>query len=540
MLSFLNKKSKSIIGAATIVGVLSFASRLVGLVRDRILAGEFGAGEVLDAYYAAFKVPDFMFSLIVVGSLSASFIPLFTKYYARKISQEKAWHFTNKILHVVGVLMVVVSVALGFGADFVVGLIAPGFSASQQEFVVELFRIMLGAQVILAFSVVFGSVLQSLKRFFLYALSPILYNVGIILGAVLLVPIMGPVGLAWGVVLGALMHLVVQTIGVLNAGYRYRFAWGLRDKDTLEMLKLTGPRMLGIAINQVMFVILTIIATTLATGSVTIFQFAYNIQFFPVGIIGVSFAIAAFPTFSEAVERKKMSEFIEMFSSTVRNILFLLVPLMILFLVMRAQIVRVVVGAGSFDWEATILTADTLAFFALTFIPQAFVFLLARAFFALHDTVTPMTAGIIATIVGLISALWLTGHFGVIGLGMGYSIAAIINMVLLWVPLRQRIGKLDGERILLAVFKISVAGMLCLVVMQLLKPVVVSFITLDTFFGVFLQGFVAGISGWGVYIGVAALLRTQELYSIIAGFRRKFFKSYKPEESVSVEGQLSS
>ena len=540
MLAFFNKQSKSIIGAATIVGVLSFASRIVGLVRDRILAGEFGAGEVLDAYYAAFKVPDFMFSLIVVGSLSASFIPLFTKYYTRKISRKKAWEFTNRILHLVGLAIVVVSVALGFGADYVVTLIAPGFSVEQQAFVVELFRIMLGAQVILAISVVFGSVLQSLKRFFIYALSPILYNVGIIIGALFLVPIIGPIGLAWGVVLGALMHLIVQTIGVVHAGYRYKFSWSLRDKDTAELVRLTGPRMLGIAINQVMFVILTIIATTLATGSVTIFQFAYNIQFFPVGIIGVSFAIAAFPTFSETVERKKMKEFVEMFSSTVRNILFLLVPLMILFLVMRAQIVRVVVGAGAFDWEATILTADTLAFFTLTFIPQAFVFLLARAFFALHDTVTPMTAGIVATIAGLISALWLTEHFGVIGLGMGYSIAAIINMVLLWVPLRQRIGSLDGERILQTVFKITIAGMLCMLVMQLLKLVVVNFITLDTFAGVFLQGFIAGFAGWIVYVAVAALLKTQELFSVIAGLRKKFFKSYKPEESVSVEGQVSS
>src|SRR3989339_799503 len=534
MFRFINKESKTIIGAATIVGVLSFASRLIGLIRDRILAGTFGAGDTLDAYYAAFKFPDLMFGLLVVGSLSACFIPLFAKHFYHPLQKEQAWKFTNNTLHLVGTAVIIVSLFLAIFARPFAEIIAPGFTFEKQVLVIAFFRIMLLAQILLAFSVIFGSVLQSMKRFLLYALSPVLYNVGIIIGAVWFVNWFGPLGLGWGVVFGAFLHLIVQLYGVISSGYRYKWSFSFQDKDTKEMFKLTGPRMIGIAMNQILFVLLTIIATTLSVGSVTIFQFAYNIQFFPVGIIGVSYAIAAFPSFSEYIEKGDEKQFIRLFSSTVRQILFFLVPLMILFLILRAQIVRVVVGAGSFDWDATILTANTLGFFALTFIPQSLVYLLARAFFAKHDTMTPMTAGIIATFFGVISAFWLKGHFGVVGLGIAYSLASIVNIALLWVPLREKFGSLDELRIIQSLFKISVAGMVCAVVMQLIKPVVVSVISLETFFGVFSQGFVAGIFGLISYILIMFLLRSEELESFLSGMRRKVFKSYKPEEPVSL------
>lgn len=540
MLKFFHSESKTIVSAAAIVGVLSFASRLVGLVRDRILAGAFGAGDVLDAYYAAFKIPDLMFGLVVVGSLSASFIPLFTKYYARPLSKQKAWDFANNTLHIVTVLVVIVSIVLMIFAEPLSGIIAPGFSLDKQMIVMRLFRVMLLAQIILAVSVIFGSVLQSLKRFTLYALSPILYNVGIIIGAVFFVDWLGVIGLAWGVVLGALLHLGVQTYGVLNSGYRYKFVWRLRDADTSEMIRLTGPRMLGIAINQIMFVILTIIATTLAAGSVTVFQFAYNIQYFPIGIIGVSYAIAAFPSFCEHVERRDLKRFIKTFSSTVRHILFFLIPMMMLFLILRAQIVRVVVGAGAFDWDATILTADTLAFFALTFVPQALIYVLARAFFAFHDTVTPLTAGIVATITGLMGALWFSTHFGVIGLGIAFSVASIVNIALLWVPLRQRVGSLDELHIVQSLFKMSIAGIGAALVMQFMKPIVVQIISLDTFFGVFLQGLIAGGLGLVVYFAICYFLKAEELFDVLSGLKKKFLKEYKPQEAVELNSSSSS
>ena len=267
---FFNSESKTIVGAALIVGVLSFVSRIVGLVRDRILAGEFGAGNILDVYYAAFKLPDLLFGLIVVGAISASFIPLFIKHYHRALGRDKAWQMTNNVLHMILAAMLLLSLVLFVFAQPFAELVAPGFVPVQQAAVAYFMRVMILAQILLAGSMVFGSVLQGLKRFMLYALAPVFYNIGIIVGAVFFVDWLGPIGLAWGVVFGAFLHLLVQVYGVYKAGYRYKFIWQPKDKDTIEIVRMMGPRMLGIGLSQFQIVILTIIATTLAAGSVTI------------------------------------------------------------------------------------------------------------------------------------------------------------------------------------------------------------------------------------------------------------------------------
>jgi len=535
VLRFLNSESKTIVSAAAIVGVLSFASRLVGLVRDRILAGMFGAGNTLDIYYAAFKVPDFLFSLIVVGSVSASFIPLFVKYYNRNESKKTAWDFANNTLHLVVAAMTLLTVVLIVFAGPIATLIAPGFEVAKQEEVAVFMRVMLLAQIILAGSMVFGSVLQGIKRFALYSLAPIFYNIGIIIGAVWLVDAFGVIGLAWGVVLGAGLHLLVQIIGVIGAGYQYKFSFNIHDKDTLDVLKLAGPRMLGIAVAQINVLVFTMIASTLAVGSVTIFQYAYNIQFFAVGIIGVSYAVVAFPSFSEHLARRDIKGFLRIFSATTRQILFFIIPLSALFLVLRAQIVRVVVGAGAFDWAATVLTANTLALFTFSFATQALVYLLARAFFALHNTVTPLVAGLIAALVGIISAMWFSEMYGVMGLGLAFSLSSFVNLVLLWVPLRQKLGQLDERRILRTLYIVIISSIAAAIVTQLVKIFLGNRISLDTFFSVLGQGVIAGCLGLVAYVFVAYLLGSEELKDFTGGMRRKFFKKFKPSEPVSNE-----
>ncbi|MBI2475147.1 murein biosynthesis integral membrane protein MurJ [Candidatus Uhrbacteria bacterium] len=523
MFRFLHTESKTIIGAAAIVGALSFVSRFVGFIRDRLLAGAFGAGDTLDVYYAAFKVPDLMFNLIVVGAISSSFIPLFSELYFGN-RKEEAWKFTNTVLHILGLIMIVLSIILLLFSNPISALIAPGFNDVKREAVSEFMRVMLIAQVLLSFSMVFGSVLQSFKQFFLYSLAPIFYNIGIIFGALFFTKFFGPIGLAWGVVLGAFLHVLSQWIECRRSGYSHKFVFSKNTKEIKEMVRMTSPRMLGIVVNQLLFFILMIIATTLPTGSVTVFQFAYNIQFFPVGIIGVSFAIAAFPLFSEHILHDDIKSFRESFSSTIRQTLFLLIPFMLLFLILRSQIVRVVVGAGAFDWTSTVLTADTLAFFALTFIPQAFVFILARAFFALHDSITPLTAGLVGALIGIISAYLFSPTFGVVGLGMAYSLSAIINAVLLWVPLRQRIKSLDEASILQSIIKFAVSGLISGVVMQGIKYVLVLFLPLHTFFDVFFQGLVAGGVGLFAYFLIAWLLKADEMKAFVESMQKKILK----------------
>lgn len=533
MLKFLHSQSRTIIGAATLVGVLSFVSRLVGFVRDRILAGAFGAGDTLDIYYAAFKIPDLLFTLITVGAVSASFIPIFLSHYHQPLGEERAWRFTNNVLHLLVGGMLALSVLLILFAQPLAELVAPGFPALKQLRVASFMRIMFVAQALLAASMVYGSVLQSLKKFFLFSLAPIVYNVGIIVGALWLVDVLGVWGLAWGVVLGAGLHLCVQLYGAHKSGYRYAFYADVRSKDAREMLALMGPRMLGLAVGQLMVLVLAIIATTLPAGSLTIFQFAYNIQFFAVGIIGVSFAIAAFPSLSESAQQGDTDGFVDTIATTTRQLLYLLVPMTLLFLIVRAQIVRVVVGAGAFDWPATIATADTLAFFTLTFIPQSLVFLFARAFYALRDTVTPLAVALVSALTGVLGALLLREAFGVVSLAMAYSLSALVNAALLWVSLRQRTGTLREAALVPLLFKLALCAMGSGIVMQLLKPVVTSVLTLDSFVGVFLQGFIAGGIGLLAYVLLAHVLRVPEQQRLWAGIRRRALSRARVQEAVS-------
>ncbi len=535
MMAWFNSESKTIAGAAMLVGVLSLVSRVVGFIRDRILAGAFGAGDVLDAYYAAFKLPDTLFSLLVLGALSASFIPLFSKYYHRVGGRSEAWRFTNGVLNLLAVAMGIGSLGLLIFAKPLSELIAPGFPELKQELVASMTRVMLLAQFILALSVVFGSVLQGLKRFFIYSLAPIFYNLGIMIGAAWLAPWLGPIGLAWGVVLGAFLHFLVQLYGVLQAGYRYEPLFDGKRRDVREAFVLMGPRVLGLAVAQLNVVMMTIIASSLGRGSVTVFHFAYNIQYLPIGMIGISYAIAAFPVLSEHAEKNQPERFVHAFSSSVRQMLMFIVPLTFLFLILRAQIVRVVVGAGAFGWIETIATANTLAFFTLSFFAQCLVLLLARAYFALQDTITPLLSGVVSAVVTLLGSLYFTEHAGVVGLALAYSIGSIVNVALLWVPLRVRLGSLGESSIVNALYIFTGAGLVSGVVMQLLKPVAAAMIPLETFFGVLMQGLFAGGIGLFVYVLIAWLFKSQEVIDFIASVRRRFFKTYQPEEIVPTE-----
>jgi len=527
------QESKTIVSAATIVAAFSLLSRVAGFIRDRILAGTFGAGNTLDAYYTAFILPDSVYNLLVVGALSASFIPLFLKYLGKEPNMRRAWELTNSVFNVLAVFFMGVAVILFIFAKPAAHLIAPGFNEIQIALTTKMMRVMFLASFLLALSVVFGSVLQALKKFLVYSIAPILYNVGIIIGALVFVPFMGPMGLPWGVVLGALMHLTTQALAVIGNGYRYQWLWRPLDHETKEIGKLMLPRTLGVGVSMLNTSMMTVIATTLGAGSVTIYQFAYNIQFFPIGVIAVSFAVAAFPTFVEYVTENDRRGFARAFSETVRQIFFFLIPASILFLLLRAQIVRVVVGAGAFGWQETIQTADTLAFFVLSLFAQGLVYLFARAFFAHRDTTTPLVAGLVGAVVNVIAALLFSREFGVVGLGIAFSLGAVVNLSLLWAMLRQKIGSLNESEIIASLLRMSIAGIGCGLIIQLLKSWLVRFITLDTFFGVLSQGLIAGLTGLAVYCLIAYFLKSPEMLGFMSAMHRRFFRAFRPTEAIA-------
>jgi len=513
-----NGESKTITSAAIILGATSLISRLLGILRDRVLAGEFGAGSELDIYYAAFRIPDLIFNLLILGALSAGFIPVFTGYLAKK---NKAWELLNDVLNVMVFSLILISSLLIILAPWLVKLITPGFNPAQLETTALMTQIMFLSPLLLGISGIFGSVLQSLKRFFIYSLAPILYNIGIIIGALFFVPFFGIFGLAWGVVFGAFLHMIIQVIAVFALGYRYQWTFNLNHPGLIKIIKMMIPRTLGLVISQINFLVVTIIGSTLAVGSITIFNLANNIQSFPLGIFGVSFAIAAFPTLAELSKKKK--EFIQTFSLAIRQILFLIIPASALLIILRAQIVRVILGSGKFDWEDTVLTLETLSLFALSLFAQSLILVLARAFYAQQDSKTPFYAGLLSALANVILSVMLVEPLGVSGLALAFSLASILNFILLTLLLHYRLGQLDGERISISFVKISIATFMLALTAQAIKYPIERMMGLQTFIGVATQTIAAGLGGLAIYLLICWLLKNEELNMFMTVFKKRFF-----------------
>ncbi|MEK7190068.1 MAG: murein biosynthesis integral membrane protein MurJ [Patescibacteria group bacterium] len=538
---FLNNQSKTITGAAIILGAASLASRLLGLIRDRVLAHYFGAGPIMDSYYAAFKIPDMLYTLSIIGALSAGLIPIFTKIYLKSGDDKKeAWKLISNTINILAVALAAVSFVLILIAPWIVPLIAPGFDGEKKEMPIIFTRIMLLSPILLGLSAVVGGVLQSLKNFFIYSLSPIFYNVGIIIGAVALVPMFGYKGLAMGVILGAFLHLLIQLPSLWRAGFRYSPIFNWRDQNFLMIIRLMIPRTLGLAALQLNMVFITAVASTLSVGAVTVFNYAYNLQSFSLGIIGVSFAVAALPTLSALAAEKNWQEMIKDISSVARQMLFFIIPLSVIFLMLRAQIVRVALGSGAFGWDATIRTADTLAFFSLSLFAQCLSMLLARAFYAMENTKTPLKIGVVTVIVNIVLGLYFTRSlgFGVEGLALAFTLAWILNTALFWIFLRLRLGSLDEENVLGAVYKMSIAALLMGLAIQGLKYVIAPMVNMETFLGIFTQGAVAGLGGLAVYALAGLALRSHEMQVFIETIKKRLVRRANLPRDVSGIGEV--
>jgi len=508
-----NGTNRRVISAALLLGVASLGSRLIGLLRERVLTSTFGAGDTFDAFVAAFRLPDLIFNLIVVGALSAAFIPLFTEKLVNgsKKNNAAAFDFALSVLHVVFIAVTALSALYVWQAHHLVPLLAPGFSGEKLELTIRLSRIMALQPLLLGISFVFSGVLNSFKRFIAYALAPIAYNLGIIAGVIWLVPIMGLNGIGWGVVLGAALHMLVQLPSVLAVGLRWRPVIGWSSRDMKKLLSMIIPRVFGLAGQQVNLFVVTIIGSTLAAGSITAFHLANNLQSLPIGVIGIAFAQAAFPTLAEQVARKKHKEFKNTLTQAFRYILFFIVPTSTFFFLLRAQMVRVLFGAGAFDWEDTVLTLETLGWLIISLFAQATIPLLTRAFYVRHNTITPVIISLVSMVVNVVLAVMLAPTLGIQGLALAFSVAAIVQLALLLSTLHWQLKGFNDQAVLLSLARITAATILAGVAVQFIKYPIAQVVDMQRLWGVLLQLIVSFAGGVGVYIGFCILFRSDEL-----------------------------
>jgi len=416
----LNSKTKTVSLAALVLGVSAFFSYVLGALRDNFLANLL-PNRLADVYWAAFRVPDFIYGLLITGGITAAFLPVFATHF--KDSKESAQRLFKDVFAVFLLFLIFLSVIFFFLAPYLVHWTVPGFTAEQKEQTVYLMRIMFLSPVILGASAIFSGALQYLDLFYAFAFSPIVYNIGILFGILVLYPLLGLPGLAWGVVLGALMHLVVQAFPALRAGFSPGLSLRLKEKEGLwKIFKLMLPRTVSSAAYNINLIVITAIASTLTAGSIKVFNLSNNLYCVPVGLVGVSFASAVFPALSRSFASERKDAFLGIFSRNLKNIVFFILPLSGFLFVLRAQVVRLIYGTqfvtnGYFGWWETRLTASSLGVLAVSLFAASLIPLLSRAFFALHDTKQPVKIAVFSIILNIVMAFLFVallknpGHF---------------------------------------------------------------------------------------------------------------------------------
>ena len=549
--SFIGKEIRGLHEAAYLLALFALLSLILALVRDRLLAFSFGAGHTLDIYYAAFRIPDFLFAS--VGSIvSASILlPYFIDRFGKSKAEGK--RFSDSIFTTFLVLMSVVAAVAFVLAPWLVPLVLPGFAHDPQlpQLILSM-RIMLLSPFLLGLSNLFSSLTQMNHRFLVYAASPVAYNAGIILGVVVGYPLFGVAGLAWGVALGALLHVGIQIPFMAHEGLMPRLVAKINWPDMKRIAMTSLPRTFTLSANEIAEFILVSAASVMAGGSISIFNLAFNLQSVPLTLIGASYSSAVFPTLSILLYKKNVQEFMEKMIAAAQHIIFWSMPLTVLFIVLRAQIVRTVLGAGKFDWADTRLTAATLAIFIISTIGQSLIVLFVRAFYAEGKTAKPLVINAIsaASIIGFsFGLIYLFQHnptfqyfiedlfkvdgqagTAVLMLPLGYTLGVILNTILHW-WMFARSYKGFTRPVLSTLFH-SFAASVIMGYATFLGLRAFSFLPLDKVWGIFLQGFLSGIIGIVVLILVLIILRNKELQVVWKTLHKKFWGAQVPPAEV--------
>ncbi len=506
--------NRQIARASVIVMVTFLVSRLLGLLRDVVIGAQFGTSGSYDAYVAAFRIPDIIYTLIAGGILVSAFVPTFTDYLARE-DRSGAWRLASAVINLVIVVLIIAAIIAALFAEPIVRyLLAPGFDPAAQMLTVSLMRLLLIPPIIFAVSGVVMGILYAHQSFWLPGLAPSAYNLGIIFGAIALAPIWGVYGLAFGAIIGAALHLLIQVPGLRRVGMQYSTRLTVRDPGVREVVRLMIPRMFGVAVVQLNFLVETSLASLLTTGAVSALNYAWRVMLVPQAVVAQSVATAAFPTFADQYARGQLQQLRSSLSVTVRSIFFIAIPAGVGLLVLSEPIIQLVFQRGQFTGESTALVAAALSAYALGLIGHSGVEILARAFYALHDTKTPVLLGILSLIINLAMSLALINVLGVTGLALANTTAALIEMLLLVVVIRKRLGGLEDRRLALSTVKTLIAA----VAMGL---IVWSFLNATTSLSVVIRASGGMMIGAGVFFGVAWLLRSEELRGVLGMVKRR-------------------
>lgn len=531
--------------AAYLLGTFAIFSQVLGLLRDRLLAHSFGASALLDVYYAAFRIPDFLFVSVASFASATVLVPFFIE--KMNTGDDRAKKFLNDVFTIFFSAILFASLVAFVLIPWLSYFVAPGFSPENREMLIFLSRLLLVSPIFLGLSNLLGSVTQSFNKFFVFALSPVLYNLGIIIGIIVLYPIFGLTGIVLGVLLGAFFHLAVQIPVIIREGFAPRFSFSIDWKNIKKVLTLSLPRTFALSVGHISLLALVSFASLISAGSISIFQLSFNLQSVPLSIIGVSYSVAAFPTLSRLFSAGEKQKFFDHLANATRHIIFWSMPVIFLFIVLRAQIVRVILGSGAFNWNDTRLTAAALALFAVSLVAQSIVLLFTRGYYAAGNTKKPLFINTISSFVIVISAFFLLRLFaaapsfrnilehllkieniagaGVIMLPLAFTLGMLLNATLLWIFFQRDFGNFTREISQSFFHSLSASFVMGFTAYEFLQMFARVF-DQNTFFGIFFQGFFSGILGIVAGVFVLHFLKNSEFETVKTGFAKKFWRAH--------------
>lgn len=449
---FFLTKQKTIISSAAIIGVMIFISRLFGFLRYRILAGYFNKSE-LDIFFASFRIPDFVFEVLITGAVSSVFIPIFIKYQK---NQEKVNENISSIINIISLIFFGFVIVLYIFADNLIPLMTPGFSAEKIQIIVSYSKILLIGQ--LPF-MIFASFLTGLghanKIFILSAIAPIAYNLSIIISTILFADKLHLIAPIIGVITGSFLLFITQLPLMFNSGFSYLPILKI-TKGLKEFFSMVIPRIVTVLSAQIDATVDLILTSMLGAGSYTVFYLAQHLQLLPVSILGISFGQASLPYMSEVYQDKKFDEFKKLIIDSILSIFFLTIPIMSFFLFARTPLVRLFFGGDKFDWDATVQTALTLSYFALSIPFHSIYYFITRCFYAFLDSTTPFYTSVLAIFINIILSTYFIFvlKLPVWSLGISFSISITFNVLLLLYFLAKKLKGLNIKFMIIESIKI--------------------------------------------------------------------------------------
>lgn len=497
------------------IAITSFLSYAIGLVRDRIIAVHFGTSAATDTYNASFLIPDMLFNLFIAGALAAAFLPVFSDYLVK--DKNEAYKIANTMLTGAVLVIAALSGVAYFFMEEIIPFMFGHADSSMQTDIINMTRLMLASSILFAISNTIGNILMSYKHFVAYAISPILYNLGIILGVIFLQEEVGIYSAAVGVLIGAALHCLIRIIDVSTTEYRYKPQLAGSHPGFKKIIKLMIPKSISLIAWQLNLYVFAIVGIRLVEGGLAAFNFARNIQSFAVSLFGIAFATAVFPYLANSASLQDHKAYTDHIQKTMQRILFFTIPAAVGVMLLAKPLVELILSGGVFDENSIRLTSIILFFFALSIPLESLSHILARSFYALKNTMTPMIINVISMLIIAACTFFLAPRYGIEWFSIGFALGMLFYITIMLVLLKKHLHGFNLNDFLKSLAKTIIASGIMAIVLIFSTP-------LENYISIKLADITRILLGTTTFFIIAAMLKSPEIGSVKYIMERVFKK----------------